>query len=68
MPALDQGISDHVWWYSDFSEFEDFVGIGEQRIQDLAENLRRGGTSEFIINRLLKANGLKHGPCNSKEI
>ena len=62
----DQSIPDEVWWFKEWSEFEDFVGIGEDRVKALAKNLH-GKTSPYIINRLLKVNGLPHGPTNTKE-
>lgn len=65
-PMKDQTVLDEVWWFKEWSEFEDFVGIGEERVKALARNLH-GKTSSYIINRLLKANGLPHGPTNTKE-
>lgn len=62
----DETISDEEWWFSLFSDFEDFVGIGEVRVKTLAKELE-GRVSPYIINRLLKANGLPHGPTNAKE-
>ena len=59
IPAID-------WWFSDYASFEDFVGIEEERVLDLAERLHGGGLT-FTANRLLKANGLPHTPCNTKE-
>ena len=63
----DQSVSDYSWWFSEFSEFENFVGIGEKRVRNLADRLRWQGVNEYIINRLLKANDLPHGPCNRRE-
>ncbi len=65
--TTDESIPDEKWWYSPYAEFEDFVGIGEERTRQLVEKLGRHGMSEFILNRLLKANGLPHGPCNTQE-
>lgn len=63
----DQTIPDTEWWDSPHAEFEHFVGIGEKRVAALAAFLRnRGG--RFVANRLLAANGMKHGPCNTREI
>ena len=63
----DQTIPDSEWWDSPYAEFEHFVGIGEERIIVLATFLQnRGG--RFIANRLLAANGMKHGPRNITEI
>lgn len=64
--AQDESIPDIDWWFDDYAEFEDFVGIGEKRVLTLAEQLK-GRVHIYLINRLLKANGLPHGPCNSKE-
>ncbi len=63
----DESVSDLEWWGSDYAEFEDFVGIGERRVRTLVSGLRMRGESEFVVNRLLRANGLPHGPCNKKE-
>ena len=62
----DESISDIDWWFNDFAEFEDFVGIGEVRVKKLAADLK-GKVHDYVINRLLKANALPHGPCNAKE-
>lgn len=62
----DETISDEEWWFSLFSDFEDFVGIGEVRVKTLLKELE-GRVSPYIINRLLKLNGLPHGPTNTKE-
>ena len=62
----DQSVSDIQWWFSDYADFEDFVGIGSQRVLSLADQLR-DAVSPYAINRLLRANGLPHGPCNAKE-
>ena len=59
-------IPDEQGWFSEYAEFEDFVGIGEERVTKLADNLR-GRISVYLINRLLKANGLPHGPTNTRE-
>jgi hypothetical protein len=64
---IDQTVSDIDWWFSDWAEFEDFVGIGPERTQVLAEQLQ-GRVSGYLINRLLKANNLPHGPTNEKEL
>ena len=62
----DQTVSDGVWWFSPYSEFEDFIDIGEDRVKSLARELK-GRVSPYLINRLLKANGLPHGPTNTSE-
>ena len=62
----DETISDEEWWFSLFSDFEDFVDVGEARVKTLAKELE-GRVSPYAINRLLKANGLSHGPTNAKE-
>ena len=67
MAQTDESVPDLVWWFSEYAEFEDFVGIGEERINVLVEGLRDRGISRYIINRLLKANGMRHGPTNSVE-
>lgn len=54
----DQSISDYEWWFSDFAEFEDFVGIGEERVVALAEKLDDAGYSQVCIQRLLTANSV----------
>jgi hypothetical protein len=64
--ATDETVPDEVWWFSGFAEFEDFVGIGRERVGKLAVSLR-GRVSPYIINRLRKANRLKHGPTNTTE-
>lgn len=64
--ARDKSIPDEVWWFKEWSEFEDFVGIGDDRVIDLSINLE-GRVSPYIINRLLKANGLPHGPTNTMD-
>lgn len=63
----DLSVSDIKWWFSAYSNFEDFVGIGEARVLKLAEQLKENGINDCFINRLLKANKLPHGPCNTKE-
>jgi hypothetical protein len=63
----DRSVEDHDWWYSEYAEFEDFVGIGDERTIALVEHLHQHGEPGVIINRLLKANGLEHGPCNTRE-
>jgi hypothetical protein len=63
----DLSVPDIDWWHSAYSEFEDFVGIGDERVLALADQLRERGASNFTINRLLKANELPHGPCNTSE-
>lgn len=65
-PAHDQTIPDEEWWFKEWSEFEDFVGIGHDRVISLSISLE-GKTSPYIINRLLKANGLPHGPTNTMD-
>jgi hypothetical protein len=62
----DQSIPDSKWWDSQYSEFEHFVGIGEERVAALAAFLRNRG-DRYIANRLLEANGMKHGPRNTRE-
>jgi hypothetical protein len=64
---IDKSVPDIDWWFSDYASFEDFVGIGEERVVALAEQLHGGGLT-FTANRLLKANGLEHGPCNTSEL
>ncbi len=66
LTVKDESISDIDWWFNPWAEFEDFVGIGEQRVRQLAVNLGNK-VSIYIINRLLKANGLPHGPTNATE-
>ncbi|MFA5766490.1 MAG: hypothetical protein WC919_01015 [Candidatus Paceibacterota bacterium] len=56
--ANDRSVPDHVWWFSDFAEFEDFVGIGEERAIALAEKLDDYGYSQTIIARMLTANNV----------
>ena len=63
----DTSVPDIDWWFSDYAEFEDFVGIGDERVLALAKRLRIQGWT-FQANRLLKANHLPHGPCNTREI
>ena len=63
----DLSVPDIDWWFSDYAEFEDFVGIGDKRVLALAEELSSASLT-FTANRLLKANGLPHGPCNTREI
>jgi hypothetical protein len=63
----DQTIPDSKWWDSPYAEFEHFVGIGEKRVAALAAFLRRRG-ERFVANRLLAANGMKHGPRNITEV
>jgi hypothetical protein len=63
---IDPNVSDIDWWFSDYASFEDFVGIGQERALALAERLHGGGLI-YTANRLLKANGLPHGPCNTSE-
>ncbi len=67
MPSTDHTIPDSVWWGSDYASFEDFVGIGVERVEALCRFLLGRGESVYIINRLRKANGLPHGPCNTLE-
>ena len=66
MAATDTTIPDEQWWFSDYAEFEDFVGIGTERTKALAAHLR-GRVSHYVINRLLRANGLPHGSTNAAE-
>jgi hypothetical protein len=54
--AKDQSVSDIEWWFSDFAEFEDFVGIGEERAIALAEELDDRGYPQVAIRRMLTAN------------
>ena len=54
--ANDQSIPDVEWWFSDFAEFEDFIGIGEERAIALAERLDDLNQPQSIIKRLLVAN------------
>ncbi|MCK9558188.1 MAG: hypothetical protein M0R50_09140 [Candidatus Cloacimonetes bacterium] len=56
--ARDQSISDYKWWFSEFAEFEDFVGIGEDRALTLAIELDNVGYPQVCIERMLVANGL----------
>lgn len=65
--SKSQSVSDEVWWFSPYAEFEDFVGIGKKRVRRLARNLG-GKVSPYLINRLLKANDLPHGPTNTREV
>lgn len=62
----DESIPDSIWWFSPWAEFEDFVGLGRPRVRQLAKALK-GKVSPYFINRLLKANGLPHGPTNTTE-
>ena len=61
-----EDIPDEAWWFSPYAEFEDFVGIGDRRVRKLARALT-GRVSPYVINRLLKANGMPHGPTNMTE-
>lgn len=63
----DQSIPDAEWWVSPYAEFEHFVGIGKERVTALANFLRSRG-ERFVANRLLAANGMEHGPCNTMEM
>lgn len=63
----DEKVPDEEWWFDKWAEFEDFVGIGKERVERLAPKLRSRGVHEYNINRLLKANGLPHGPTNASE-
>lgn len=65
--SLDESIPDEVWWFNEFAEFEDFVGIGEVRAKKLAEALKKKGVDSYSINRMLQANGCPHGPTNASE-
>jgi len=65
-PVKDQTVPDDEWWFSPYAEFEDFIGIGEERVKNLAKDLK-DRVSPYTINRLLKSNGLPHGPRNMKE-
>ena len=65
-PVKDQTVLDDEWWFSPYAEFEDFIGIGEERVKNLAKDLK-DRVSPYVINRLLKSNGLPHGPTNTKE-
>jgi hypothetical protein len=58
MAAIDKSIPDHVWWFSEFAEFEDFVGIGEERAIALAEKLDDYGYPQTPIKRMLVANNV----------
>ena len=62
----DTSVPDIDWWFFNYATFEDFVGIGRERTLALADQLRDRGWY-FQANRLLKANALPHGPCNTKE-
>jgi hypothetical protein len=63
---IDPNVPDIDWWFSDYATFEDFVGIEDERVLALAEQLHGAGLI-FTANRLLKANELPHGPCNTSE-
>jgi len=65
--ATDLSVPDFEWWHSPYAESEDFVGIGTTRIRKLVAALRKDGESSYIINRLLKDNGMPHGPTNRRE-
>jgi hypothetical protein len=65
--VTDQTIPDEKWWYSDYAESEDFIGVGAARIRLLVANLKRNGESKFIINRLLHDNHMPYGLLNSAE-
>lgn len=65
-PRTDETIPDTEWWDYSYAEFEDFIGIGENRATELASFLRNRG-DRFAANRLLAANGMKHGPLNTVE-
>ena len=65
-PVKDQTVPDDEWWFSPYAEFEDFIGIGEERVKNLAKDLK-DRVSPYAINRLLKLNGLPHGPTNTME-
>ena len=54
-------------WLSDYAEFEDFIGLGDERVFDLAGELRKRDRYAEA-NKLLKANGLQQGPCSAKEV
>jgi hypothetical protein len=56
--ANDQSIPDHIWWFSEFAEFEDFANIGEERAIALAEKLDDYGYPQTIIARMLTANNV----------
>ena len=56
--SRDESIPDHVWWFSDFAEFEDFVGIGEERAIALAEKLDDLEYPQLCIQRMLTANNV----------
>ena len=58
MSSTDQSISDYEWWSSEFAEFEDFVGIGEERAIKLAEKLDDAGYSQVSIERMFNANNI----------
>ena len=62
----DESVPDETWWFSPYAEFEDFIGLGEERVKSLAKELE-GRTSSYVINRLLHANNLPHGPTNTME-
>lgn len=62
----DESVSDEIWWFSPHAEFEDFVDLGEERIKNLVKEIE-GRVSPYVINRLLHANKLPHGPRNTME-
>jgi hypothetical protein len=71
--ANDRSVPDHVWWFSEFAEFEDFVGIGEERAIALAEKLDDYGYPQTIIARMLTANNIPLNkvfvvPCSQTEL
>ncbi len=62
----DESVSDETWWFSPHAEFEDFVGLGEERVKNLVKEIR-DKVSPYVINRLLHANEMPHGPRNTME-
>ena len=62
----DESVSDEMWWFSPYAEFEDFVDLGEERIKNLVKEIE-GRVSPYVINRLLHANEMPHGPRNTME-
>lgn len=56
MSSTDQSIPDEKWWFNEFAEFEDFIGIGEERAIALAEKLDDLGYPQVCIKRMLVAN------------
>jgi hypothetical protein len=64
MPT-DQTVPDEEWWWSCYADFEDFVGIGRERVLALARKLE-DEVSPVVVERLLKANGLQRNDLNSK--